>query len=85
MTMEDTMESQQFDQITKGLASPASRRTAARALAVGALGVALTRLATPGAEAAGCRRNGKPCERNRQCCSGECHRDVCRRDRERRG
>ena len=77
------MESQHFDQITKGLARPASRRTAARALAVGALGVALTRLTTTGTEAAQCRRNGRPCERNGQCCSGECHRDVCRRDRER--
>ena len=38
------MENQRFDQVTKGLAHPASRRTAARALAVGALGVALTRL-----------------------------------------
>jgi hypothetical protein len=77
------MESQQFDQIVKGLGQPASRRMAARALAVGGLGVALTRLTTAGAAAAKCRRNGKPCERNRQCCSGECHRDVCRRDRER--
>ena len=75
------MESQQFDHITKGFTGAASRRTAAKALAVGALGVALTRLATPGAEAAGCRRNGKSCRRNGQCCSGECHRDVCRRDR----
>lgn len=77
------MENQHFDQITKGLAHPASRRTAGRALAVGALGVAMTRLTTAGAEAATCRRNGRPCERNGQCCSGECHRDVCRRDRER--
>jgi len=77
------MESQQFDRIVKGLGQPASRRTAAKALAVGGLGTALTRLTAADAAAAMCRRNGKPCERNRQCCSGECHRDICRRDRER--
>lgn len=27
-----------------------------------------------------CRALGARCERNRQCCSGECHRDRCRRD-----
>ena len=79
------MDNQHFDQITKGLARSSSRRTAAKALAVGALGVALTRLTPTDAEAATCRRNGKPCRRNGQCCSGECHHDVCRRDRERRG
>jgi len=77
------MESQQFDRIVKGLGQPASRRTAAKALAVGGLGAALVRLTTSGASARDCRRNGKPCQRDRQCCSGECHRDVCRRDRER--
>lgn len=77
------MESQQFDRIVKGLGQSASHRMAARALAVGGFGAALTRLTTTGAAAARCRRNGKPCERDRQCCSRECHRDVCRRDRER--
>lgn len=77
------MESQQFDRIVKGLGRPAARRTAARALAVGGLGAGLTKLMTSGAAAAGCRRNGRPCQRNGQCCAGECHRDVCRRDRER--
>jgi hypothetical protein len=77
------IESQQFDRIVKGLGQPASRRTDAKALALGGLGVALAGLTTVGAGAARCRRNGKPCERNGQCCSGECHRDVCRRDRER--
>ena len=75
------MDSQQFDRIVKGLGQPASRRTAAKALAVGGIGAALTRLTTTGTEAARCRRNGKPCTRNRQCCSHECHHDVCRRDR----
>ena len=77
------MESQQFDRIVKGLGQPASRRTVARALAVGGLGAALARLTASDAGAARCLRNGKPCRRNRQCCSGECHHDVCRRDRER--
>ena len=77
------MESQQFDRIVKGLGRPASRRTAAKTLAVGGLGVALTRLMASDAIAASCRRNGRPCRHNGQCCSGECHRDVCRRDRER--
>jgi hypothetical protein len=77
------MDSQQFDRIVKGLGQPASRRTAAKALAFGGVGAALTKLTSKGAAAAGCRRNGRPCQRNRQCCSGECHRDVCRRDGER--
>ena len=75
------MDSEKFDRIAKSLAQPASRRTAARVVAVGALGAALTRLMTPEAEARRCRKNGKPCERDRQCCSRECHNDVCRRDR----
>jgi hypothetical protein len=77
------MESQQFDRIVKGLGQPTSRRTAAKALAIGGFGALLTRLTTSGAAAAACRRNGSPCQRNGLCCSGECHRDVCRRDRER--
>ena len=77
------MDSQQFDRIVKGLGQQASRRTAAKALAVGGLGAALTQLTTAGTDAARCRRNGKRCEHDRQCCSRECHHDVCRRDRER--
>jgi hypothetical protein len=77
------MESQQFDRIVKSLGQPASRRTAAKALAGGGLGAALTRLTTSGTDARTCRPNGRACEHDRQCCSRECHHDVCRRDRER--
>ena len=77
------MESQQFDRIVKCLGQPASRRTVAKSLAVSGLGAALAGLTASDAGAARCLRNGKPCRRNGQCCSGECHRDVCRRDRER--
>lgn len=73
------MDSKQFDGITKSLANPASRRVAVKA--AGALGIALTRLTTTGTEARTCRRNGKPCEHDRQRRSKECRRDVCRRDR----
>jgi hypothetical protein len=77
------MESRQFARIAKSLRQPPSRRTATMALAVGGLGAVLTRLTTSGAAAAGCRRNGRTCQSNGQCGSEECHRDVCRRDRER--
>jgi hypothetical protein len=77
------MESEQFDRIVKGLGQPASRRTAGKAVAMGAIGLALTRLTTSGAEARTCRANGQPCRRNRQCCSRECHHDICEPDNER--
>lgn len=76
------MDSAQFDRIAKDLANPSSRRTAMKAVAAGALGLALTRVAPSGADARKCIRNGKRCQRDGQCCSGECRRDVCRRDRD---
>ncbi len=79
------MESQQFDRIVKGLGQPASRCTAAKAVAAGGPGVALTRMMAKDAAAQGCQRKGRVCRHNGQCCSGECHRDRCRRDREREG
>jgi hypothetical protein len=83
MEDEDTVERQQFDQIVKSFGQPATRRATARGLAVGALGILLTRGMTEGAAAQTCRRRGKPCQLDTECCSGECRHDVCRRHRER--
>ena len=79
------MSEHRFDQITQTLASNDSRRGILKSLGGGALGIVLTgltvRAGSAQTTAARCLRNGKPCQRDRQCCSGECHRDVCRRDR----
>jgi len=58
-----------------------SRRSAMKLIGGAVIGAVLTHRGAASTEAAMCRHNGRPCERNRQCCSGECHRDVCRRDR----
>ena len=78
------MDDRRFDGLTRELAAGTSRRRAFKLLAGAALGTALTRMAAADAGAATtCRRNGRRCRTDAQCCSGECHRDVCRRDRER--
>jgi hypothetical protein len=77
------MESKQFDRFVKSLRQPTSRRTAGKAVAMGVMGGTLARLSTSGVEARTCRPNGQPCRRNRQCCSRECHHDICEADNER--
>jgi hypothetical protein len=65
------MDGERFDQITKRLVSPASRRRALTILGSGMLAIlppALARrgLATVGAQK--CRRPQQPCKRTSQCC-----------------
>lgn len=79
------MDEHRFDDLARTLTQRNSRRAALTTLVGGALGLALTRITAQEAAAqpaaARCLRNGDPCARNHQCCSGECHHDHCRRDR----
>jgi len=65
--------SNQFDELTKGLAQSVTRRQALRRFGVGLAGVAMVSLGlTNKAEAGNCRPFGKPCMYDSQCCSGYC-------------
>src|SRR4051794_32487250 len=65
-----------FDELAKGLASgEVSRRRAIRLMGAALLGGTLASLGFGGVAAAappGCTHNGKPCKRDKQCCSGNC-------------
>src|ERR671932_1947174 len=69
------MEDKQFDELTKRLAAPVSRRTAVKAAVATALGGILTFGKSSGAYAAfaeNCKCNGQPCLVSGECCSGAC-------------
>jgi hypothetical protein len=72
------MDDARFDALTRALAGT-TRRGVTRLLAAATLGV-LSREAA-GAKHTGCRHHGKPCKRDKQCCSGRCsrrrHRCTC--------
>jgi len=76
------MDSSRFDCLTKSLAAPTGRRTAAKLVVGSALGaIGLTRLSAEPALAA-CKRNGDPCNHNgdnANCCSGCCRQHTCTR------
>jgi len=76
------LDERRFDSLIKALAF-VSRRTALRAAAKGALGLAFARGVPGGLEvqeaiAKGCRKKRKDCKRDRQCCSGICKKRTCR-------
>jgi hypothetical protein len=72
------MESSKFDELTKALATPTSRRQAFKTIAATMLGSMLglagigTALAAPK-----CHRNGLGCDTNSNCCSNYCANGKC--------
>lgn len=63
------MDATNFDALTRLIAGPASRRRiAAAALAV----LGLARLQEESAAGPGCKNVGKPCDKDKDCCSGIC-------------
>jgi hypothetical protein len=58
-----------------------SRRSAVKLICGALIGTVFAHRGAERTAAAMCRPNGQRSERNRQCCSDECHQDVCRRDR----
>jgi len=68
------MDGSRFDELTRTLATPTSRRRTLRLLAGGALAAVTAALGVgeAGATHTGCRHHGKSCARNKQCCSGRC-------------
>jgi hypothetical protein len=67
------MDSKLFEYITSSLSTSKSRRLVFTVLATGILG-GLPQLPWTPQGAAACKKVGKPCEKNRDCCGGE----VCR-------
>ena len=65
-----------FDELARGLGSgELSRRKALRLMGAALLGGTLASVVGIGEASADppvCRRNGEPCRRDRQCCSGDC-------------
>lgn len=63
-----------FDDLLRSMATGASRRTALRTLGAGAAGglLALVGISVAAADPPGCKRGGKTCNSNSQCCSGMC-------------
>src|SRR5215216_1797836 len=75
--MEDLMDGQDFDLVSKWLATCGSRRATLRGLAAGALALGLGRLSLEAA-LADCKKLGKKCAKNGDCCAGaQCKRNKC--------
>ncbi len=70
------MESFRFDELTKILATAASRRQALKTIAATTLGSILG-LGGIGTALASCKPNGIGCNTNSQCCSGGCCHGTC--------
>jgi hypothetical protein len=69
-----------FDELARGLASGGlSRRRALKLMGAALVGSALASLGIgeAAADAPGCKRNGKKCRKNHQCCSGNCVGRTC--------
>jgi hypothetical protein len=64
----------QFDELTKGLAQPVSRRAVLKQFGIGLAGMALAcfGLANKGVAQTACQPNYASCFRNTDCCSGRC-------------
>jgi hypothetical protein len=74
------MSQQQFDDLTRSVATSVSRRHALKAIAGGVLGAAgAALLGTRHAEASGrpCRQAGANCSFDEQCCSHFCYEHKC--------
>lgn len=63
-----------FDDLLRSIATTTSRRSALRKLGAGLAGgfLALAGISTAAADPPGCKRAGKSCKNNGQCCSGVC-------------
>jgi hypothetical protein len=71
------MDGQQFDLISKWLATRESRRATFRGLAAGALALGLGRLSLEAA-LADCKKLGQKCAKDGDCCAGaQCQRNTC--------
>jgi hypothetical protein len=70
------MDSERFDGLVRSFGQIRSRRQTLRGLAGVAAAGALA-LGGPAASANDCKRNGKPCKKNRQCCSDNCSSGTC--------
>src|SRR5688500_2504247 len=69
-----------FDELTRGLASGTlSRRRALRLMGAALVGGTLASLGIgeAAADPPGCKRKGKNCKRDTQCCSGVCSNGTC--------
>jgi hypothetical protein len=69
-----------FDELATGLASGSiSRGKALKLMGAALLGGTLASLGIgeAGADPPGCKRNGKKCKRDTQCCSGNCDSGIC--------
>ena len=68
-----------FDELTKGLAKPVTRKQALKQFGFGLIGVIVASLglATEAKGAAGnCKQYGKKCHHDFECCSGICNMDT---------
>ena len=78
MSQETTNRS--FDELARGLASGTlSRGKALRLMGAALVGGTLASLGIgeAAADPPGCKRNGKHCKRDKQCCSGNCEGGAC--------
>ncbi len=67
-----------FDELARGLASgTVSRRKALRLMGAALVGGTLASLGIGEAAADLCKRNGKACKKDKQCCSGNCEGGTC--------
>jgi hypothetical protein len=69
-----------FDELARGLASgDISRRRVLRLMGAALVGGTLASLGIgeAAADPPGCKRNGKKCKRDTQCCSGNCEGGTC--------
>ncbi len=68
------MDGSRFDELTRTLATPTSRRRTLRLLSGGTLALLAAALGAGDARAThhGCRHVGRPCTRDGECCSSRC-------------
>ena len=67
-----------FDELARGLASgDMSRGKALRLMGAALVGGALASVGSGEAAADDCKRNGKRCKKDSQCCSGNCEGGTC--------
>ena len=76
------MDHDRFDDLTRALATTTTRRQFLKTLAGGVAGGLLAFLGVGEAAANDndnddCKRNGKKCKKNKQCCSGNCQDGRC--------
>ena len=74
------MRDSSFDELARGLASSSiSRGRAIRLMGAALLGGTLASMPGPGVVLADdeCKRDGKKCRKNKQCCSGNCSGGTC--------